>query len=145
MFQGLALLAMAVPTAVVTQVKEAMESNKGINQQLQDVMSTLEQYGFATKQVLLPSQLLCHPENRGGAMLSHHDAWRKGIQMVQVGLKFSLLQNSIAIQLSKDETRRNQQLTKNDQIIAEAQGHLAPRTGQERALAIFRSLPTCVG
>lgn len=143
LLQGLAWLAMAVPAAVVQQVEDAMKSQKGINQQLQDVIAILEQHSFATKQTILPRQLLCHPENRGGAMLSCHDAWQKGLAMVQVGLQFSLLQNSIAIQLSKNENKRISQIQKNEHIIVEAQGHLAPRTGQERSLALFMHICSC--
>ena len=89
-------------------------------------------------QVLKPSQILCHPDNRGGTAVSYHDAWTKGMAMLGVGIQISLLQGSIAIEMSKDEAKRKVQVSKNEQWFHEANGHLAPLSGQERSLSIFQ-------
>ena len=109
---------------VAAQVKAMMDGPLTINQKVNQV-------GLAQKVVLRPSQILCHPDNRGGTMVSYHDAWSKGMAMLAVGVQTSLLQGSMAIGMSKDEAKRKVQTSKNEQLFQEGIGHLAPPTGQE--------------
>ena len=41
------------------------------------VLSILETSGWAQKMKLKPMEILCHPSNRGGAMVSYHDVFQK--------------------------------------------------------------------
>lgn len=125
---------------VAAQVKAMMDGPLTINQKVNQVIDLLEAHGLAHKVVLRPSQILCHPDNRGGTMVSYHDAWSKGMAMLAVGIQTNLLQGSMAIEMSKDEAKRKVQISKNEQLIQEGIGHLAPLTGQERSL-VFTNDP----
>ena len=76
--------AMAVPPAIVQAVNGILDSNQPINQKLQKVIEKLEANNLVQRQILLPSQILCHPQNRGGTMLSFHDVWAKGAALTNV-------------------------------------------------------------
>ena len=128
---------MAVPTKMLDEVQDIMSSKEGINQQVEQVVQLLESYGMAHRMTILPSQLLCHPDNRGGAMVSFHDVWQKGLQMVQVGLQKTLLQDAICIELSKAEDKKAMQIQQNKKLVEASMGHLAPVTGKERLWAFF--------
>ena len=128
---------MAVPTKMLDEVHDIMSSKQGINQQVEQVVQLLESYGMAHRMTILPSQLLCHPDNRGGAMVSFHDVWQKGLQMVQVGLQKTLLQDAICIELSKAEDKKAMQIQQNKKLVEASMGHLAPVTGKERLWAFF--------
>ena len=56
-------------------------------------------------------------------MLSFHDVWSKGQAMLSVGLQKKLLHGSIAMELSKDPTKRADQIKKNPQMVKDANGH----------------------
>ena len=79
---------------VAAQVKAMMDGPLTINQKVNQVIDLLEAHGLAHKVVPRPSQILCHPDDRGGTMVS------------------SLLQGSIAIEMSKDEAKRNVQISR---------------------------------
>ena len=64
-------------------------------------------------------------------MVSHFDVWAKGHQLLGVGLQVQLLHDSICIQMATDPQKRQQQVWKNQQLVQEAGGSLAPVTGQE--------------
>ena len=70
-------------------------------------------------------------------MLSFYDVWSKGKAMLSVGLQKKLLHGSIAMEVSKKSTKRSDQIAKNQQLVKDSQGHLAPVSGQERFLASF--------
>lgn len=108
---------------VAAQVKAMMDGPLTINQKVNQVIDLLEAHGLAHKVVLRPSQILCHPDNRGGTMVSYHDAWSKGMAMLAVGIQTNLLQGSMAIEMSKDEAKRKVQISKNEQLIQEGIGH----------------------
>ena len=103
----------AMVEKVAAQVKAMMDGSLAINQKVSQVMDLLEAHGLAHKVVLKPSQILCHPDNRGRTLVSYHDAWTKGMAMLGVGIQISLLQGSIAIEMSKDEAKRKVQVSKN--------------------------------
>ena len=126
--------AMAFPPDLQKQVEAIQASSVPVNQQADAICQLLVQHGFAQHhKALTPASMLVHPSNRAGSMLSFHDAWSKGKQMLHVGMKRQLLEGSICRELSKDPSRRSQQVEANQQVIQEAQGHLAPLSGQEGA------------
>ena len=126
---------MAVPPAVVKDVNDILGSNQPINQKLQKVIQKLEANNLLQRQHLLPSQVLCHPQNRAGTMLSFHDVWAKGTALTQVGIQKTLLEDAICIQMAKDPVVRAKQVAKNQQLIDEAKGFLPPLSGTESCLA----------
>ena len=56
---------MAVPADVVKGVNGILDSDIPINQKLHKVIRKLKANNLVQKQTLLPSQILCHPQNRG--------------------------------------------------------------------------------
>ena len=121
---------------MASQVEALMDGNSAINQAVSQITELLFSNGLRHRVTLTPAQVLVHPDNRGGTMVSYHDAWTKGMAMLGVGIQTSLLQGSIAIEMSKDEAKRKVQIAKNEQLFQEANGHLAPLNGQERFLSI---------
>lgn len=126
---------MALSKNVVEEVQATMNGTGGIHHKMDKVLSILTTNGWAQKMTLKPSEILCHPCNRGGAMVSYHDVWSKGQAMLAVGLQVKLLQGSLAMELSKDPAKKKEQVAKNDQLAKESEGHLASVNGQERFLA----------
>ena len=122
--------AMAFPPNLQREVEAIQASSVPVSQQADSICKLLVKHGFAQHhQALTPASTLVHPSNRAGSMLSFHDVWSKGKQMLHVGMKGQLLEGSICCELSKDPDRRSQQL----QVVQDAQGHLAPLSGQEGA------------
>ena len=121
----------AVPEKVVDQVQDVLTSTKPVNQRLDKVLAILQKHGLAHSQILKPKEVLCHPDNRGGAMVAFHDAWAKGHHMLSVGVQSHLLHGAVCFQLSTQESIRSYQLKKNQDLIQESEGHLAPMTGEE--------------
>ena len=126
---------MAVPPKLVNQIVSTLDSSKPVNQKVDEVIALLQSSGFAHHQDLLPKEVLCHPSNRAPSMLSYHDVHAKGAHLMEVGVKKSMLQGSICIEMSTQESKRSMQIAKNQQLISESQGCLAPLCGSERSLA----------
>ena len=122
---------MAVPPGLIQEVESIVNGAEPVNTRVTKVLRLLESHGLCQTQTLKPSQVLCHPSNRGGQMVSHFDVWAKGHQLLAVGLQVQLLQDSICIQMATDPQKRQQQVWKNQQLVQEAGGSLAPVTGQE--------------
>ena len=115
---------MAVPEAIVFEIQAIMDGNMPLNSKHDTILEVLEQAGLASKQRLLPRNLLIHPDNRSQSMLSYHDVWSKGQAMSLVGFNVKLVEGStIAFAIM--------QLAKNKALIDNAKGHLAPISGQE--------------
>ena len=131
---------MAVPPKLVNQIVSTLDSSKPVNQKVDEVIALLQSSGFAHHQDLLPKEVLCHPSNRAPSMLSYHDVHAKGAHLMEVGVKKSMLQGAICIEMSTQEPKRPQQIAKNKQLIAESQGCLAPLCGSERSLATIEYL-----
>jgi len=86
---------MAFPANLQREVEAIQASSVPVNQQADSICKLLVQHGFAQHhQALTPACMLVHPSNRAGSMLSFHDAWSKGKQMLHVGMKKPLLEGS---------------------------------------------------
>lgn len=120
---------MAVPEAIVFEIQAIMDGNMPLNSKHDTILEVLEQAGLASKQRLLPRNLLIHPDNRSQSMLSYHDVWSKGQAMSLVG--FNVEGSTIAFAMSTEPDKRAMQLAKNKALIDNAKGHLAPISGQE--------------
>jgi hypothetical protein len=73
-------------------------------------------------------------------MVNHLDMWDKGAKMLQVGVSRQFIGHSLAIELAIDPVQRQFQLDANQALIQQADGGLAPMTGQERFLTIYEVL-----
>ncbi|CAE7586996.1 unnamed protein product [Symbiodinium sp. CCMP2592] len=129
-----------VPEKVVQEVEAMMSSTAPVNTKVDQIVQLLRTHGLAHDQVLTPSQILVHPENRGKSMVSYYDVWSKGSQMTSVGFQPKLLDGqTICTQMATAETKRLAQVQANRQLVSEAKGHLAPVSGQEGFLSLAGS------
>ena len=71
---------MALSKNVVDEVQATIACAGGIHHKMDKVLSILTTRGWAQKITLKPSEILCHPSNRGGAMVSYHDVCVKGVR-----------------------------------------------------------------
>ena len=130
-------MAAHVPPEVVGQVNKELQSTKSVNQRLDAILGILEASNLAYKIQLKPQALLVHPANRSGQMVNPHDAWTKGMALVQVGIQKAKLEpDSLAMEMSTHPEKKAQQVQMNQQLVDGAQGALAPINQQERFLAI---------
>lgn len=75
----------------------------------QKIKHQLQENGLLYQQTLKPTQLLVHPKNRGGAMLSHHDCHQKGAMILAIGPDLQKIQSSVAMEMSNQkEAKKNQ-------------------------------------
>ena len=129
----MAATAMMVDPACVHEIDALLGSQKPVNQIVDQLVAVLQKYGLAHYQPgVTPSQVLCHPHNRARQMISWMDMWAKGQQMLTIGMKRQLLGESMAMELSIDPAKREEQINANKAIIKEAGGSMAPLCGQER-------------
>ena len=125
---------MAVPSHVVGEVTSIMDGKLPIHQKVTQVPQILQDHGLSQKQMVAPTDILVHPQNRGGTMISHHDSWKKGLAMLSVGLQKDLLHGSICVQLCTDPEKRQSQIQKNQHLVHESNNSLAPVSGHESNL-----------
>lgn len=125
-------MASILPQQLVDKVNGIMDdATIPVNQQVDQIVQVLTTAGYAHHQTLLPSQVLVHPSNRSSQMISCHDMWHQGCQITQVGWKRSNLGEAIAMEISKDPTKRQNQLDANHKLIQESSPHMCPIGGQE--------------
>ena len=127
-------MATSLPPAVVSQVNYIMDSQKPVNQQVDELCQLFIKHGFARHQAVKHNEMLVHPENRAKGMLNAHDVHQKGAQMIQVGMKRALLGEAMCVELSTKMDTRAQQLAKNANMVEQANGSLALIHGQESFL-----------
>ncbi len=125
---------MAVPGHVVHEVTTIMDGNLPVHQKVSQVLQILQDHGIAQKRMVVPADILVHPQNRGGTMFSHHSAWKKGLAVLGVGIQRELLHGSICIQLSTNPQKRQSQIQKNQNLVQEADSCLAPVAGHKGCL-----------
>eukprot|EP00435_Cladocopium_sp_Y103_P017099 s4693_g4.t1 len=122
----MAAAAMVIDQNCVADINALLESKKPVNQIVDQVVAVLQKHGLAHYQAgVTPSQVLCHPHNRAKQMISWLDMWAKGQQMLAIGMKRQLLGESMAMELSIDPAKREQQINANKAIIQEAAGYLS--------------------
>ena len=132
-----------LPATVVQEVNAIMDSTKPVNHKVDLIVNLLHQHGLARSQQLKPNDFLCRPSNRANLMLNHHDVWKKGMAMLQVGMKRSFLGEAMAFELSMDPTKKAAQLDQNQAMLTRSEGCLAPINGMESTLSnIFPHLPS---
>ena len=79
---------------------------------------------------------MTHPKNRGGLMLSPHNAHRNGGKIHSGGADKSQLVNAYCIELSTAGSMRVKAIEANQNLIKRAGGLLAPVNGTERFLSL---------
>ena len=77
------------------------------------ICDCLEESGLCWRQTLTPDQVLVHPSNRGGSLVAAQDVWRQGERILAVGLRKELMTDSIAFEVSLEETKKQKQCQAN--------------------------------
>ncbi|CAE7621309.1 unnamed protein product [Symbiodinium sp. CCMP2592] len=112
------------------------------NRKLDRLVNFLKESQLAYTTTLRPAELLVHPHNRGGRMLNPLDVHSKGQKLLDLGFRPSLLTDSIAIELSPLEDKRNEQIRANTDLSERSNGLLSPVLGSERAMTVSSSHTT---
>ena len=104
----------SIPPDVEKKIEEILESKVGVNVKIDAIVGCFKDRGLAYKSCLLPKDILCHPANRAGHMVSEHDCWLKGEKMLKVGIQKSVLEagGSACFEMSTEATARKQQFEK---------------------------------
>lgn len=119
-------------------VEEVLEDPvPGVNAKLDKIVEILKQHSLATEMQLKPQSLLVHPSNRGGSMVNAFDVHRKGANVLQTGLKRSLLaSSSVCIEMARQAADRKAQIFKNQTLVAQSGGLLGEVLGKEQYLTL---------
>ena len=126
----------SIPAAVKESVEQIRASEEAVLVKVEKITETLVAAGLAYRQTITPKEILVHPANRAGQMLSASDTWEKGMRLWQVGLRLPLLSDSICFEVANDPVKREEQLRKNKVLVEQNAGVLAPVTSQERFLSV---------
>ena len=79
---------------------------------------------------------LTHKNNRGGLLLSPHNAHRNAAKIHVAGANISNLANALCVELASHGPMRDEHIQKNMALIERALGLLAPVNGDERYLTL---------
>lgn len=111
-----------------------------------DEMSLLAKWGLIKKMLvdanvayfmeIHAGTILCHPKNRGGLGINHHNAHKNGATIVHVGADQDELTKATCFELSRNTAKRASQIGFNETMVAASEGMLAPVSGQERFLSV---------
>ena len=124
---------------VQKEMETLLQSEQGVNVKLAKILELLTQNGLAYQSCLKVTDLLCHPENRGGSMVQAHDCWKKGALILASGLKESLLHaSSMCIEMGKGATKK-MQVEKNNALMQSSENLLGHVTHSERYLTLGNS------
>ncbi|CAE7270765.1 unnamed protein product [Symbiodinium sp. CCMP2592] len=121
----------------ITQIKKDVQIP--INTKWLQIRNHLMQAGLLYQLQVVPSSMLVHPANRGGAMLSWHDCHHKGHAILATGPDFAKITQSVCIELATDADKRQAQIKANVELCEASGGQLARPTGQERYLSLGSS------
>lgn len=116
------------------------DDTQGVNARLGKILNFLQGHGLAYSTMVTCGDLLCHPGNRGGAMIGPHDCHRKGSMVVASGLNVALLPpSSIAIEMSRSPSEKAKQIEANQKLTNSSNGMLAQVKNTERFLTVGNS------
>ena len=131
----------SVPEHFVEKLDEVMNNeNVPILKRVDQLCEMLQKNGYGYTAMVKPRETLAHPSNRGGSLLNPIDVWEKGLRMVSVGVKPTLLEgNGMAFEMSTDQDTRLAQIQANESVVRAADGCLAKVTMEERFLTVATS------
>ena len=129
----------AVPQSVQDTVNGIMGSEEPVLVKVKQIVDVCLQSGLAYKMTEKPVEVLTHPTNRAGQMLSAMDVWQKGMKIWSVGVRKELLCDSMAFEVFLDSGVRAQQVSANQKLVDGSNGLLAALNGQERFLNVSTS------
>ena len=128
--------AMGTADADVVKRLQDLKSMDGLapNAKMESMLAVLQQASPCYKACMKPTDFIIHPHSRGGSMVNAHDVHEKGLKILQLGVRPSLLIDSVAIEVSTDNSVRDKQFGANRDLVEKSNGMLAPVLGSERQL-----------
>ena len=134
---------MALTNEVKDEIGRILESDEGVNVRIHKLFKLFLDNALARHETVPPSLVLCHPSNRGGAMLNGHDVLAKGELLNKQGVRLDLLEaSSVAFSMSKHPEKRKSQVDANKSLASHHPDLLAPPSGAERYLSVGSSHST---
>ena len=132
----------AISEEVKKQVDGVLNGGDPVLVKVHKLTSVLLECGLAYRTMLKPCDVLVHPQNRSGQMLSSVDCWSKGLRMWNVGVRKELLTDSFAFEMALEPDAREMQLAANKALVEQSPCSLAPVTCKERFLSVSTSHTT---
>ena len=102
------------------------------NQHFASLVDILQKHKMCYKAQLNPALFLTHVKNRGGLLLSPHNAHKNAASIKAAGADLSALTNAWCFELAHDGETRRVTFEKNERLIKRAGGLLAEISGDER-------------
>ena len=119
---------------VLQSIKD--DATLAINSKAQKIFQVLEQRGHMYEQLVHPSQLIVHQENRSGMMINSFDCHKTGLQSLKVGWQESKVKESFCFEVSQENGKKDLQFGAMKSLVTSSDKRLAPVAGLER----FRAL-----
>ena len=114
----------------------ALSSQHPVLVKVKKICECLEEGGLCWRQTLTSDQLLVHPSNRGGSLVAPQDVWRQGERILTVGLRKEIMPDSIAFEVSLEETKKQKQCKASVDLQKANPRLLALVSSQERYLSV---------
>lgn len=118
-------------------MEELRDADLAIGVKTKQILKLLEKKGYVHEQVVHPTLLAVHKENRSGMMVNCWDVHAKGYEALRVGWNMKKLAESYCFEVS--HARREEQLKPMKLLVEAADGLLAPCGGTERFLSVSSS------
>ena len=129
----------AMEAGLAKQLEGLRDSDLTIGVKTKQMLKLLEKKGYVHDQVLHPSLLIVHKENRSGVMVNCWDVHAKGYQALRVGWNMKKLAESYCFEVSQDHAKKEAQLGAMRMVVESADGLLAACTGTERFMTVSSS------
>ena len=113
-------------------------AKKGLppNEHFSASCATLKKHNMFYKLKAHPRQFLTHGSNRGGLLISPHNAHKNAADIKKAGADLEMLTNSWCTELPVDGPIRELYISKNAALIERAEGLLAAINGEERFCSV---------
>ena len=125
-----------ITTAQIEKINKLIAGPGPILSRMNQVLQELTDSKLLTMNLLKPSAVLCHPDNRGKLGLNAFDVHIKGKKVLAVGADLNELRGAVCFEMSPAPAKRTKQIDFNRKMIEGSQGYLAPIDGTEKVLSV---------
>ena len=115
------------------------DAGLAVNVKAKKMLEVLKQGGYLYEQLLEPTQLVVHSENRSGMMVNAYNVHCRGHAALKVGWSMAKLAESYCMELSQNTVRRQAQLDSMRALVEASDGKLAAVAGTERFASLSSS------
>jgi len=123
--------------AFVAEFGCILKKTNAANEVLDEAMQCLERHKLSYRMSSVSCKFfLPHKNNRGGLMLSGHNAHRTAARIQKCGAQLSQLHNAMAVEIAPHGPWREEQLKANKNLVARSNGLLPAINHEERYLTL---------